>query len=453
MRKLVFLASAGIAAWLLTPGAAPVAAAPVYGYVVEQIYSHDPGAFTQGLIYADGVLYEGTGLYGESSLRKVELETGTVLKKHDLPAQYFGEGITALQDTLFQLTWTNHVAFTFVERDTFALIEEFPYPWDGWGLTHDGTNLIASDGSSTLRFLDPHTREELSQIQVLDEGTPVQFLNELEYVQGRIYSNVLGRDRIAVIDPASGSVQAWLEMGGLRDSLDAGGNPGSFNGIAFDAENVRLFVTGKRWPSLFAVDVPTLNHRPIISVAFPYCPCTVEPDSALLLGVEAHDPDSTDTLQFVWRVDGVVDPTAHDSVYVYERGSVGVDTVEVEVSDGVLAAFFSWEIRVAATGIATLNSIVSPDSLELCTFPNPSWGRTSFAFTLPLETQVSLRLYDVRGGLLRTLVAEVRERGRHVATWNGRDRRGRLAPAGVYFARLEAGGFVKTDRVVLVRGQ
>jgi hypothetical protein len=179
----------------------------------------------------------------------------------------------------------------------------------------------------------------------------------------------------------------------------------------------------------------------------------VEPDSALVLGVQAHDPDSTDMLQFIWRVDGVVDPTAHDSVYVYERGNAGMDTVEVEVSDGALAAFFSWEIRVAATGIATLSSIVSADSLELRSFPNPSRGWTSFAFTLPLETKVSLRLYDVRGGLLRTLVTEVRDRGRHVATWNSRDRRGRLAPAGVYFARLEAGGFVKTDRVVLVRGQ
>ncbi len=452
--RLAALAIAGLAACVSALDAAPVAAAPVYGYVVENTYPHDPEAFTQGLIYADGVLYEGTGLYGESSLRKVELETGTVLKRHDLPAQYFGEGITALQDTLFQLTWTNHVAFTFVERDTFALLEEFPYPWEGWGLTHDGTHLIASDGSPTLRFLDPHTREVISEIEVLDEGAPVSYLNELEYVQGKIYANVLTQNRIAVIDPSSGSVEAWLDMAGLRDSLAVGRTPGAFNGIAFDEEDVRLFVTGKRWPSLFAVDVPTLNHRPVISAISPSCPCTIEPDSALVLEVQAYDPDSTDTLQYVWSIDGILDPSAHDPTYVYVGGSAGVETVDVEVSDGSLSALASWEIRVAVTGIASLNSVVSAeDPLLLQSFPNPSCGSTSFAFTLPLETHVSLRLYDVRGGLTRTLVAEIRPGGRHLSIWNGRDRRGHVAPAGVYFARLEAGGSAVTKRVVLTRGQ
>jgi glutamine cyclotransferase len=447
------LAIAGLAACVCGPGAARVDAAPVYGYVVENTYAHDPEAFTQGLIYADGVLYEGTGLYGESSLRKVELETGTVLKKHDLPAQYFGEGITAFQDTLFQLTWTNHVAFTYVEQDTFALLEEFPYPWDGWGLTHDGTHLIASDGSSTLRFLDPHTREMLSQIEVLDEGAPVSYLNELEYVQGKIYSNVLNQSRIAVIDPSSGSVEAWLDLTGLRDSLDVGRVPGAFNGIAFDEEEVRLFVTGKRWPSLFVIDVPTLNHRPIISAIFPTCPCTIEPDSALVLEVQAYDPDSTDTLEYVWSIDGRVDPSAHDPIYVYVRGSAGVETVEVEVSDGSLSALASWEIRVAVTGITPLDSTASTqDLLRLQSFPNPSCGSTSFAFTLPRETYASLRLYDVRGGLVRTLVAQTRPRGRHLAIWNGQDRWDCAAPAGVYFARLEAGGSAVTKRVVLTRG-
>lgn len=235
------------------------AAAPVYGYEVVNIYPHDGAAFTEGLIFGGGFLYEGTGTYGHSWLRKVELETGEVLIQHDVPTQYFGEGITALRDTLYQLTWNNHIGFRYVEKDTFALIETYSYQWEGWGLTHNGTNLIASDGSEVIRFLDPNTREEISHINVTDDGQPVYQLNELEYIQNHIYANVWHSEEVVVIDPASGAVEARLDLGGLCDSVAYYPNAGVLNGIAFDSLACRLFVTGKRWPLLFEIDVPTLH--------------------------------------------------------------------------------------------------------------------------------------------------------------------------------------------------
>jgi len=274
---------AGFRAWalgiavcliLLGPsGPSARAAAPVYGYTVVHVYPHDPAAFTQGLIFENGVLYEGTGLYGESSLRKVELETGEVLLQRNLAPEYFGEGVTALRDTLYQLTWRNYLGFTYVERDSFERIETWPYPWDGWGLTHDGTNLITSDGSSTIRFLDPHTREELAQIQVQDAGTPIVYLNELEYIGGSIYANILGWDRIALIDPSSGIVQSWLDLAGLRDSVSSYPGAGPLNGIAYDVAENRLFVTGKLWPKLFEIEVEPLHP----SEAAPPTPRTAGP--------------------------------------------------------------------------------------------------------------------------------------------------------------------------------
>ena len=237
---------------------APRAVAPVYGYEVVAVYPHDREAFTQGLIHRNGYLYEGTGLYGESSLRQVELATGAVLKRHDLDPSLFGEGITMLADTIYQITWRESVGFTYVERDTFETIETFDYPWEGWGLTHDGSRLIASDGSATLRFLDPRTREQLSSIEVRDGGSPVRYLNELEYIAGDIYANVLPTSRIAVIDAASGDVEAWLDLAGLRDSVAYDPDANILNGIAYDASAGRLFVTGKLWPRLFEIRVPLL---------------------------------------------------------------------------------------------------------------------------------------------------------------------------------------------------
>lgn len=234
------------------------ASAPVYGYEVQAVFPHDPGAFTQGLIVKDDVFYEGTGLYGRSSLRKVDITSGDVRLRRDLPSAYFGEGITALRDTIYQITWTNYVGFSYVERDTFELIESFPFAFEGWGLTHDGTHLIASDGSSTIRFMDPRTREVVSSIQVRDGSTPVSRLNELEYAEGRIYSNVWFSDRIAVIDPVDGQVEAWLDLSGLRDSVAHYPGADVLNGIAFDPVDRRLFVTGKFWPKVFQINVPAL---------------------------------------------------------------------------------------------------------------------------------------------------------------------------------------------------
>ena len=249
------LAIAIVALAAATPAGADV---PVYGYVVLGEHPHDPEAFTQGLIFENGFLYEGTGRYGRSSLRKVVLETGEVLLRHDLPEEYFGEGITALRDTLYQLTWRQNVGFSYVESDSFERIETFAYPWEGWGLTHDGTDLIASDGSSILRFLDPRTRELRRELSVHDDGVPVTDLNELEFIQGRVYANIWYSERIAVIDPGTGRVESYIDLSGLRDLLE---DPAAnvLNGIAYDSGANRLFVTGKWWPKLFEIDVPPLH--------------------------------------------------------------------------------------------------------------------------------------------------------------------------------------------------
>jgi glutamine cyclotransferase len=235
------------------------ATAPVYEYEVIASYPHDVDAFTQGLIVTGGFFYEGTGLYGESCLRKVEVETGDILKQIDLASAYFGEGVTALRDTIYQLTWVEHTAFSYVETDSFELIETSPYTWDGWGLTHDGTHLIASDGSSLLRFLDPRTLQQAYRIRVFDDGVAIDELNELEYIDGKVYANVWYSDRIAVIDPTTGFVDAWLDLGGLRDSVDYYPGANVLNGIAFEPAGGRLFVTGKYWPKVFEIDVPTLH--------------------------------------------------------------------------------------------------------------------------------------------------------------------------------------------------
>ena len=236
--------------------ASATAAIPVVSATVVARYPHDPRAFTQGLAIADGVLYEGTGLYSESSLRRVDLASGSVLQQVGLPPDIFGEGITVVGDRIFQLTWTSHVGYVY-DRASFALIGTFGYPTEGWGLTYDGTRLILSDGSATLRFLDPETLAEVGQVQVLADGRPVRQLNELEYVDGLVYATVWLTDRIAVIDPSSGQVRAWLDLAGLNPARQSTGADEVLNGIAFDAEQRRLFVTGKLWPTLYEI---TLNE-------------------------------------------------------------------------------------------------------------------------------------------------------------------------------------------------
>ncbi len=245
-RALAFLA------YLLLPALAQV---PVWGFRVVNTYPHDPTAFTQGLVYHNGYLYEGTGLYGQSSLRKVDLKTGQVLQRRRLPSQYFGEGIAIFQNRLYQLTWQNREGFIY--DLSFNPLGRFTYDTEGWGLTHDGQRLILSDGSARLFFLNPRTLRPERTLVVRAAGQPVERLNELEYIQGRIWANVWMTPRIAIIHPASGQVEAWLDLTGLVLLAQARNpNPDAvLNGIAYDAQNNRLFVTGKLWPFLFEIEV------------------------------------------------------------------------------------------------------------------------------------------------------------------------------------------------------
>ena len=216
-------------------------------------YPHDPDAFTQGLVYHDGFLYEGTGIDGKSSVRKVELTTGKVVDKKNLPSGYFGEGIVIWKDKLIQLTWRSRIGFVY-DRATFRQILTFTYSREGWGITHDGKRLIMSDGSSSLFFWDPDTFHETGELKVTDKGRPISDLNELEYVRGEIYANVWNTDRIARISPATGRVLGWIDLPGLVPGISPSqGNV--LNGIAYDAKQNRLFVTGKNWPKLFEIQV------------------------------------------------------------------------------------------------------------------------------------------------------------------------------------------------------
>jgi len=212
------------------------------------VYPHDRNAFTQGLVFEEGVLYEGTGIKGRSSVRKVELKTGNILKIHELPNYYFGEGVTVYGDTIIQLTWKSRTGFVY-DKDSFELLQKFTYPTEGWGITHDGNCLIMSDGTATLHFLNPKTFKEIDRLEVYDKNGPVHRLNELEYIQGEIYSNVWQTNRIARIAPQSGQVIGWIDLKGLNVQ----GNV--LNGIAYDSHNDRLFVTGKFWPKLFEIDL------------------------------------------------------------------------------------------------------------------------------------------------------------------------------------------------------
>lgn len=226
----------------------------VYGYRTVNIYRHDPDAFTQGLTFTDGWLYEGTGRHGQSTLRRVELESGIVRQLHQLPDRFFGEGVTVFGDRIIQLTWQSGTGFVY-NRRSFALLEEFSYSTEGWGITHDGKSLIMSDGSATLRFLDPETFTETGQVEVFDPDGPVTMLNELEYVKGEIYANVWQTDRIARIDPPTGRVTGWIDLTGLLRPEEYAAPVDVLNGIAYDAAADRLFVTGKLWPRLFEIEL------------------------------------------------------------------------------------------------------------------------------------------------------------------------------------------------------
>jgi len=220
---------------------------------IVAVYPHDPNAFTQGLVVHDGKLLEGTGQYGRSSLRRVDIASGSVERLQPLNSAYFGEGITVLGDRVYQLTWKSHTGFVY-DVDTFALERTFKFEGEGWGLTTDGSLLIQSDGTATLRFIDPATFDVVRSVTVRDGGVAVGRLNELEYIDGEIWSNVWYDDRIARIDPGSGALVGWIDLSSLYPASERGSED-VLNGIAYDPASKRLFVTGKDWPKLFEIEV------------------------------------------------------------------------------------------------------------------------------------------------------------------------------------------------------
>lgn len=223
-------------------------------YNIINRYPHDPNAFTQGLAYSNGYLYESTGYYGQSTLRKVNLHTGDVIQLQSISEQYFGEGLTLLHDQIVLLTWQSKIGLIF-NKNTFQLIDDFPLSGEGWGLTFDGTNLIYSDGTSFLHFIDPISFHENSKIEVLSEFGPVTNLNELEFVNGDIYANIWHSSRIIRINPQNGQVIDWIELEGLLEDMHTDQHIDVLNGIAYDSINDRLFVTGKLWPILYEIKI------------------------------------------------------------------------------------------------------------------------------------------------------------------------------------------------------
>ena len=224
------------------------------GYEVVKVWPHDMDAYTQGLVFHDGKLLESTGQEGRSSLRRVELETGKVLQKVDLPRPYFAEGITLLKGKIYQLTWQHQLGFIY-DAETFEKIGTFNYQGEGWGLTSDGQSLILSDGTHRIRFLDPDNFQVRKTISVLDGTKAIVELNELEYVQGEIYANIWHANRIARIDPQTGRIVGWIDLTGLLSLTEIRDEEAVLNGIAYEEANGRLFVTGKLWPKLFEIRV------------------------------------------------------------------------------------------------------------------------------------------------------------------------------------------------------
>jgi glutaminyl-peptide cyclotransferase len=235
---------------------------PVYGYRILRTYPHDPTSYTEGLTVSEGALYEGTGLYGRSRLRRLDLASGRVLQEHVLPAQYFGEGITVLGGDVYQLTYLSNLGFVY-DRGSFALKRTFHYPTQGWGLTTDGTQLIMSNGSAALVFLDPASMEPTRYVIVSREEGPVGFLNELEYIDGKVYANVWQTDLIVVASVHTGKVLAWIDLTGLNPNPRGLKYPFVLNGIARDPRDGALLVTGKDWPWLYAIELVPLKNAPL----------------------------------------------------------------------------------------------------------------------------------------------------------------------------------------------
>lgn len=223
-----------------------------YSFRVVKTYPHDRNAFTQGLEYRDGFLYEGTGLVGRSALRKVKLDSGQVLQSFDLPQPFFGEGITVLPQQIVQLTWQSQTGFIY-DKANFRVLKSFSYPGEGWGMTNDGKQIYMSDGTSQIRVWDPVSLKEVRRINVTDGARPVTAINELEFIRGEIWANVWQTDRIARISPADGRVLGWIDLSGILPMAERTTADAVLNGIAYDSAGDRLFVTGKLWPKLFEI--------------------------------------------------------------------------------------------------------------------------------------------------------------------------------------------------------
>ena len=261
---------AALALLVAAGGQAVAAPTPVYGYQVVRAYPHDAKAFTEGLFFMNGYLFESTGLEGRSSVRKERLETGQVVEKHDLSPAYFGEGIVDWKDRLVQLTYRSEKGFVY-DLGSFKEQKTFAYKGEGWGLTQDGKRIIRSDGTPRIRFLDPATLKETGHVVVTDGGKPVTFINELEWVKGEIYANIWQTDMIARIDPKSGHVVGWIDLTGLRETAGAAADPDAVaNGIAYDSAKGRLYVTGKLWPKLFEIRLVKKAGAPAHPVGDPF---------------------------------------------------------------------------------------------------------------------------------------------------------------------------------------
>jgi glutaminyl-peptide cyclotransferase len=226
---------------------------PIYKPEVYRTYPHDENAFTEGLFFADGYLYESTGLYGQSILRKVEIQSGSVIQKINLSSEYFGEGIASYDDKIVQLTWRSNRGFVYSKKN-FKLVHEFSYPTEGWGITYDGKNLIMSDGTAVLHYLSSKDFSRVKEVNVTANGQPVTELNELEYINGKIYANIWQTDKIAIIQP-DGEVIGWIDLGGILSPGDCTQKIDVLNGIAYNAKENRMYVTGKYWCKLFELEI------------------------------------------------------------------------------------------------------------------------------------------------------------------------------------------------------
>ncbi len=282
--------------------------APVYGYKVLNVYPHDTGAFTEGLVFYNGSLYESTGLNGNSSLRRVDLETGKVLQIYNLPSEYFGEGIAIYNNTIIQLTYQNHIGFVY-DLGSFKLLRTFTYPDEGWGLTDNGTRLIMSDGTANIYFLNPQTFQRTGSITVHDGSQQIVNLNELEYINGSIFANVWLTNRIAVISPQTGLVTAWIDLTGMENLTGCHCDLSNavLNGIAYDATHGRLYVTGKLWPNLFQIEVvPPLpqTHRLFQSPLAPRERVLADdPPSVMIIPAFAVSTAPTFNMFWLWSVE------------------------------------------------------------------------------------------------------------------------------------------------------